>query len=225
MKEHPLIFTGESIRGIQADRKSQTRRLLKPQPPRGYELVGRVTGSTSPKNVRRFLFEDPSHSELPEFYTKRLPEVGDRIWAKESHAISRQGPDEYDIIHYAADGMAAETDRQHISPLFRPDVAFDGQWRSPLFMPRWAARHTLEVLDVRVERLQDISEEDAKAEGIDHDASIPAMVNGEPGNVRCFGPDAATKAFSLLWDAINKKRAPWSSNPWVVAFTFRRVES
>lgn len=88
-------------------------------------------------------------------------------------------------------------------------------------MPRWASRVTLDVVAVRVERLQDITEADAKAEGVA--TTLPARINGERGMVHNLGPEAHRQAFAQLWDGINGKRAPWASNPFVWVVEFRRA--
>lgn len=74
-------------------------------------------------------------------------------------------------------------------------------------MPRWASRITLEITNVRVQRLQEISEADAEAEGVYTDPACPAY-----------------DAYRSLWDSINARRAPWDSNPWVWALSFKRIE-
>ena len=76
---------------------------------------------------------------------------------------------------------------------------------------------------MRVERLHAIDEADAIAEGIDPTAPIAARINGKRGEVHVFGPDAGRKAYALLWDAINGKRAPWKDNPWIHRIAFRRL--
>jgi hypothetical protein len=78
------------------------------------------------------------------------------------------------------------------------------------------------VTSVRVERLQSITEEDAKEEGVT--TSLPARINGEPGTVHNFGPEAHRHAFAQLWDGINGKKAAWSTSPWVWVVEFKRVE-
>lgn len=83
------------------------------------------------------------------------------------------------------------------------------RWFSPIYLPRWASRITLEVVSVRVERLQEITEEDARAEGV---MSLP--------NIHPIA--RPTSVFQELWDQINGKRAPWESNPWVWRVEFRR---
>jgi hypothetical protein len=111
----------------------------------------------------------------------------------------------------------------------------DGPWRTPIFMPRWASRITLEITDVRVQRLQDISEEDAIAEGVSPqivtEKDIQDTINGtsEPHIkelARILGPGQFTAKFKYqeLWDSINAKRGfGWDSNPWVWALTFKRL--
>ena len=98
-------------------------------------------------------------------------------------------------------------------------------WKSSMFMPRWASRLTLEVVAVRVERLQEITEADAIAEGA-HEFVLPTgscwgmNKHGTPGLE--IG-DCAAHAYALGWDSINRKRAPWASNPWVWVVEFRRL--
>jgi hypothetical protein len=88
-------------------------------------------------------------------------------------------------------------------------------------MPRWASRLTLEIAEVRCQRLQEISEDDAIAEGMG-DKIISHGWNAEEKAVVLSSPIGR---FCILWDEINAKRAPWSSNPWCWAITFQRVES
>jgi hypothetical protein len=106
-----------------------------------------------------------------------------------------------------------------------------GRLRPGQFMPRWASRLTLEVTGVRVERLQDISEEDARAEGVEPytpphgNVSPDQRVPGPGFNRARLGDQPHRLPFADLWDSINGKRAPWSSNPWVWVVEFRRVEA
>jgi hypothetical protein len=88
-----------------------------------------------------------------------------------------------------------------------------------MFMPKRYARITLELTDVRVQRVQEISEDDARAEGFTSEGR-PGTVNDEPATVYAFDSRAW---FAQGWAAINSKRAPWSSNPWTWALTFRRL--
>lgn len=124
---------------------------------------------------------------------------GDRLWVRETW-----GP-----------GPFYRADDETISPS-------DG-WRPSIHMPRWASRLTLEVVNVRVERLQDISDEDARAEG------CPCYVCGAPldgrseNDCHCFHKQADAYDFRNLWDSINAERAPWASNPWCWVVSFKRV--
>ena len=96
----------------------------------------------------------------------------------------------------------------------RPGFAEDEwSWRSPIQMPRWASRITLEITEVRVQRLQEISEEDARAEGIRSAANGATVLLGS----------TPIEAFAALWDSVNAKRAPWASNPWAWAISFARL--
>lgn len=91
------------------------------------------------------------------------------------------------------------------------EMTIPPRWRPGIHMPRWASRLTLHVTDVRVQRLQDISEDDAQAEG------CPCQSDDDLCGMEAAG------WFRDLWDSLNAERAPWSSNPWVVAVTFRPV--
>ena len=130
--------------------------------------------------------------------------VGFRLWVKETFRQGSGG----DSAHYRAD----------------PDEVSGGPWRPSIYMPRWASRLTLEITEVRVQRLQDISEEDALAEGMDgHVAG-----EGPVSRVRLFMEPGFLhsrfyrEGYEYAWDEINGKRAPWSSNPFVWVLTFRR---
>ena len=90
-------------------------------------------------------------------------------------------------------------------------------------MPRWASRITLEVVEVRVQRVQEISEQDAEAEGIERD-EYGMAVNPAVAGLKTRVSHTAVQAYRHAWDAINGRRFPWSSNPWVWAVTFKRVE-
>jgi hypothetical protein len=133
---------------------------------------------------------------------------GDRLWVRETHVITNANE-----VVYRADypSNAEERGMENIPP----ESAV--RWRPSIHMPRWASRITLEIVDVRVERVQDISNEDAIAEGC----------NGGP-HVEGYGennPADPYEEFAILWDTINAKRGhPWSANDWVWALTVRRIE-
>lgn len=124
--------------------------------------------------------------------------VGDRLWVKETWACLPHGG-LIPVPVYRADG-----DHQVFDTIKK--------WSSPLFMPRWASRLILEITNVRVERLQEITEEDAIKEGIDIQKPYPEV-----------GGQANVYSFSKLWDSLNGKKHPWSSNPFVWIIEFKRL--
>ena len=100
---------------------------------------------------------------------------------------------------------------------------FFGPWRPSIHMPRRASRLTLEIAEIRVQRLQDLTPEDAQAEGIQV-ARCGCEVCSHTSAICPADGGAYIEAFAALWDSINGKRAPWGANPWVWALTFRRVD-
>jgi hypothetical protein len=168
---------------------------------------------------------------------------GDHLWVKETHSTSALGvypcPDAWYRADFGTHDDPAKVDGLHDrgctgnrGDCFACVEQREGKfrWRPSIHMPRKLSRLTLEVTEVRVQRLQDISEEDAKAEGVEPyevtSADIEAM---EPGPTRdlaeSLGPGWLSRKaiYASLWDSLNAKRAPWDSNPWVWAVTFRRA--
>jgi len=116
--------------------------------------------------------------------------------------------------------MSGDPRHGNLPSIFCADAPHDGPFRSPTHMPRWASRITLEITAVRVERLQDISEEDAKAEGVEP-IGIPAV---DPFTGEHLGDEPSWRyGFQCLWERINGKKHSWSSNPWVWVIEFARA--
>lgn len=203
MKERPIIFSGEMIKAILAGNKTQTRRVIKPQPL--YHDSGFWNWDRHPYYFMGF----NSLDELTGRMVERNPygRPGDRLWCKETwrYTSDRTGFVSNPNLEYRADYNG---------------VAHTGKWRSPLFMPRRASRLTLEITAVRAERLWDITEEDAKKEGIQ---VADGHMYAPPGSKE-FRPYTHVEAFSALWDSINGKKYPWQSNPFVWILEFRRVQ-
>ncbi|KQV27878.1 hypothetical protein ASC97_05815 [Rhizobium sp. Root1203] len=214
MTDHPLLFSAPMIRALLDGRKTQTRRLFKKieQQPNGlWHIFGGLL------NVAE---EDvPNHA--PDY--SRF-QIGDRIWVRETWRAHSWAADVVEIAYAAQRGLVGWSE-QH-EQIRYPDgdknafkyYAPKGShfWRPSIFMPRWASRLTLIVTDVRIERLQAISEEDAIAEGLEWIAPTWGIKgdsgtwNGNP----CL-------AYAGLWDSINfKAGVGWANNPWVVAYTF-----
>lgn len=201
MKERGMIFNSEMVRAILDGRKTQTRRIMKEQPVLNgnfYEVFGSAwsKGMTSIPAV-------PGHS-----LSTRCPfgAVGDRIWVRETWARYNIDQNSHDIAYRAT------------TPEDWPE---EGRWRPSIHMPRWASRILLEITDVRVERLNAISEEDARAEGIIDGGCLNC---GEPEPCGCANPEPdATDAFAYLWQSIYGQES-WNANPWVWVISFKRVE-
>jgi len=204
MAEHPILFNGEMVRAILDGRKAQTRRVMKPQP-----TICRPSGSRDPTFVW-YPKDDGILRNMVETI-ERCPygQPGDVLAVKETWRP--RGPwAGRNIVQYRADS----TERSVIVPPGHV-VIVDARepWKSSATMPRWASRITLGVLAVRVERVQEISEESAKAEGCDNHCPCH----------NCPTPPLARFAFREVWDSINAKRGyGWESNPWVWVVEFKR---
>lgn len=225
-KEKPILFSTPMVQAILCGEKTQTRRVMNPQPvqpasPEKWSTFTRFNpvGENGPFWCWAF---DEGHGPVRQIETDEHPyhfpkyRVGDVLWVRETFRLVRDCdmPDMYNIHG----GGSIETNEGGWEVQYEntPGYAKFGS-KSPLFMPRWAARIFLRVTDVRAERVQDITEEDARAEGADTDAHI--MCLNLPGSYR--------NGFRILWDSLHHK-APdhqWEANPWVWAYTFERIES
>ncbi|AGX37683.1 MULTISPECIES: hypothetical protein [Klebsiella] len=216
MTERGMIFNAEMVRAILDGRKTQTRRPVKfPVHDKnlGCELAGNeLAGELSAGNYLNSAFGKP----------------GDRIWVRETF----QGPlFDYDLMDsyskdptpfekpefcvYKADGVPAPE-------FYDADDELHCCWRPSIHMPRWASRILLEITDVRVERLNAISEEDATAEGVPPAGSL---LPDYPGTFLTPKGDFATAkvAFQRLWESIYGEES-WKANGWVWVISFKRVE-
>ncbi|MFB4877818.1 hypothetical protein ACE3LA_17110 [Enterobacter hormaechei subsp. xiangfangensis] len=208
MKERGMIFNGEMVRAILDGRKTQTRRLMKVQPSdgfhpthNGYDLDLNAHWYT-PGVVDKNGYLQPAKKDVfgvadeNEGYTCPFGAVGDRIWVRETFCPvpDNEEPAGCSAILYAADGNGPY-----------------GKWVPSIHMPRWASRLTLEITCVRVERLRDLSEDDAKSEGI-----TPPSGGVLPGWEYRIN-------FRDLWMSIYGSDN-WEANPWVWVIEFKRIE-
>ncbi len=235
VKERPILFSGPMVRAILDGRKTQTRRIMKPQPP-SIKAVYDATG-TDFKLARATWMDCPREwhicgpvgvvcelAGLKNAYHWTCPygAVGDRLYVREAGWID---PAKEFFAYRASPQIAYDL---HGGGLIQSDedvetitAKLDKTWkRSPsIHMPRWASRIKLAVESVRSERVQDISEKDALAEGIPKDSRKKAMTPN--GFVRCDWPQWS---FHQLWDSINAKRGyGWVRDPWVWALGFNQI--
>jgi hypothetical protein len=202
------------VLAILEDRKGQTRRIAKPQPPHWewtrVKEYAKVNGLT---------FKLPGQ----DYWIKPCPygAVGDRLWVRETWAVaahlntvapSNLKPRRMTVV-YREGGHACNEDDGWTQFSDSYSGFTLGKWRPSFLMPRWASRITLEITDVRMQRLRGISEEDAMAEGVNWKHYAMAGISNTK----------ARKLFRELWESINGVGS-WMDNPWVWAISFRRIK-
>lgn len=232
-KTRPILSTGPEVQAILDGRKTQARRVVKPQPlcddPNWLDYPGPVPceAKSGDESKCDMVWGGPKNP---------FGQPGDRLYIKESYGVTwGDGALVDPTLVYRADNgkrfIIPELLEEWREWYFRPRKTQwnPDHWRAGRFMPRWASRITLEVTGVRVERVQEISDDDAEAEGAgfcDFCKDI-GWINSGPGH-ECEAPgcgDAYKDSFRELWDSINAKRGySWESNPWVWCVGFKRIE-
>jgi hypothetical protein len=237
--ERPILFKGRLVRAILAGRKTQTRRLVAARDIDRMEtmpddenrvscLHARACGGFCDYACGAVFFDERGH--LAEQQTGTAPPwspygvPGDRLWVRETWCLADAESEPEAWRPRRADGRFAyycATDTNVESDEERRDGSQRSPWKPSIHMPRWASRLLLEVTEVRVQRLQAITEEDAKAEGAGERIAPGGDLAGAFDHVP--GPVGYRNHFRDLWDSINAERAPWASNPWVWAVTFKEA--
>lgn len=236
MTERPILFSGPMVRALLDDRKTQTRRIVKPQPPPLciYAMNGNGDKALCMQEggpIKPW-FVPPRSTSADTFVRCPYGVPGDRLWVRETWAAEFNWPEEHgntikwfhempaafrglsslDRVYYAADRDAYATTADCTALVYAGpmdgDTKREVRWKPSIHMPRWASRLTLEVTGVRVERVQDISGADAIAEGFG-------------GQVDAHEPCARDKFLSTFYDL--NERAPRTENSWVWVIEFRRV--
>lgn len=209
MAKHGIIFGGHSVRAILEGAKTQTRRVMKPQPPPGYEphidtdfVCGKFWNGYGLWNAKN-----------------SYGQSGDLLWVRETCRLWDNGQPSQDSTWEATVRYRADHSLSHLTVMLEdcPEnitLHEPPRWRSPIHMPRWASRLTLELRKVRPERLQDISPEDCLAEGL----------KGEDDLLAGFDEGLLFFQFMQTWDSLNAKRGfSWKTNPWVWVYDFQPV--
>lgn len=255
MRERPILFSAPMIRALIDGRKTQTRRVMKPQPaPNG-------TWSKTLNDFVCLIDEYPPSATIwnggwlgmdaGEKQCCPCGVPGDRLWVRETWQHAPQDrcdcpqPSEPSPCDDWSNGTGCRSNRGEV--LYRADVGNETEersvvrlahrhgthvapWRPSIHMPRWASRITLEITDIRVERLQEISEADAEAEGAAF--TCPQCGNdlddehGTEVHAACDDPDMGShgEGFRRIWTAINGSGS-WDANPFVWCLSFRRIET
>lgn len=214
MTERPILFSGAMVRALLAGTKTQTRRVVKPE---GAHHLFQFRGTTAAAGA-----DEPTgewgwcgservvnkHIHCP--YGK----PGDRLWVRETF---QRFTDDGEVL-YKADRAGFEAMNE-----LKRNECIEAFWRPSIHMPRAASRITLEITSVRVERLQDISESDAMAEGTTPITDPCDHVRRTCADVGCSGPQPYRTGFRALWREINGPDS-WDANPWVWVVEFRRLQ-
>lgn len=215
-KERPILFSAPMVRAIRDGRKTVTRRVVK-APAKNMQAAGMEVIKCRPPGDPWYkdhvwsmrgsagVWGDYTHEQFIRLCPYGVP--GDRLWVKETwyndadpDARPRDMAEDRSHLYYRADGECCDQIPEcQCGDLGKP------KWRPSIFMRRWASRITLRVTDVRVERLHDITEEDARAEGV---TPAPFCKAGRPAG------NEHVEAFEALWREINGPES-WDANPWV----------
>jgi hypothetical protein len=217
-KERPILFSGPMVRAILDGRKTQTRRVIKPQPPEWIdELHGGQLSDRAPYELENednqivgWGFQD----ERGTYWRVPYGKPGDRLWVREAWAV---------VPHVTDNGPKHKAKGDGTGVTWRADWNANPsgfKWKPSIYMPRWASRITLEITGVRVERLGDISEADAMAEGAERPVLSATELNGMPVHPMTGG---YADGFRDLWGSINGPEL-WAANPWVWVIEFQKVE-
>jgi len=209
MADHPILFSAPMVRALLDGRKTQTRRILKPQP------IVNCAGLLVLERKGDFLQGTPDDVADAQRIT-----TDDSLWVREAWRCNGWATDMASIFYRASEGDGYTAMCEQYPVAGKKPMRVTTTWRPGIHMPRWASRITLAVTEVRVERLQDISEADAVAEGCFKGKASGRVFANE--TAMHLGGDQWRNArdwYADVWDLINGEGA-WDKNPWVVAYSF-----
>lgn len=223
MTEHPILFSGPLVRAILDGSKTVTRRPVR-RPSKASPESFQEAMSWAQRNGKPGVAKIGPCDGI-EWRTKPPCLAGDRLWVRETWACWYGAPDDYGRVRYQATGDIYETDGRSVCSIPSSEVPPEShKWKPSIHMPRWACRLLLDVVDVRVERLQDITEAEARAEGMDPRPGPSDEVDCGSGHGYFEPAPSAVGMFEEAWDAIyGKGPYAWRENPWVWRIEFRKV--
>lgn len=260
MKERPILFNTEMVQAILEGRKTQTRRILKNQPIWLDSDNPMVSSGWAYKDQKgKFSLESyPDHLSFAQAFLEhaicQFGDVGDQLWVRETWApVNSYGApaiaykansdmrelmeDESFLDEDGAFNYEDPRSKKYLFSCWADDLfsGVEGNWKPSIHMPRWVCRLVLEITNIRVERLNNISEADAIAEGVEP-VSVPdyvpvdggytkadrAMWKGYKNNERAYR-DTAKDSFMSLWQSVYGADS-WTANPWVWVVEFKVVE-
>lgn len=242
MKQRPVLFNGAMVRTLLDGSKTQTRRIVKPhgwtiEQISKYEFVHVLNATEAgdltckqPAIEAYAGFKLSPNATSYAYFKCPLGTVDDQLWVRENWQYYDWTEDGMPCIRFAADNQTMWAEDVDESAVEQWEIlsrcenynidnrARDRKWRPSIHMHRWASRITLEIISIRVERLQDISEEDALAEGATPLDCDHARLSCE--EIGCYG-DTAKAAFRGIWESTG---GDWHANPWVWVIGFKRVQ-
>lgn len=233
MKERPILFSTEMIKAILETRKTMTRRV------KGLELVNQRINETWRIGKTNIAGHTWWEAAVDNTYSHRMDcpygQIGDRLWVRETW-VELENPRHLHNPSLPRDALiekAVQVDRKWVAvrngAAYKADCASEDsnrcrlelgyQYCPSIFMPRWASRITLEITNIRIERLQEISEDDAAEEGM-------GEIEKEYWKDTKTLPIFFLPVFKWYWDKLNSKRSySWKSNPWVWVIEFKKQEA
>ena len=237
--ERPILFSSEMVKAILEGRKTMTRRVVNKDISNQFDID---VDNTVAAYINQLTGDSYDPVEICPY-----GDVGDRLWVRETWAVEEsfdanppRGFSAWPVWFKANNAYCCNANGFPNHGFHNPN-ATKGKWRPSIFMSRWASRITLEITGIRVDRLQDITEEDAIKEGMPDEYPIDPVYcpncqgQGTCGAIHpvslgymeidCLECDTAKKRFRNLWDSINSKKPDktWQDNPWVWVVEFRRV--
>ena len=202
--EHPILFSTEMVKAILEGRKTQTRRVIK-------------------ENLLRLFWDEPILDQNEKLKYCPYGQVGDKLWARETHysygrwildGFNKTGSPRYKFDIEPNGAVYFENNKPSPENIIKKsDTRYGWAKRPSIFLFRGNSRLTLEITEIRVQRLQEISEADAMAEGTQSVTELKGK------HVQAVWSER--QAYKNIWDSINGKTHPWESNPWVWAITFK----